>query len=191
MKLPVGLMPCLSSRGVSALKAMVRESNARVPVGVPLDRHDLLQSSVAASPKGSAVCTAGGGVAGVWAAAGGADGAGKGLADEVGLAEGAGTGLASAAGEAAGAGTGEADGAGRLTAWRSERPRGPGTAPAPRRSAGPRRSGRPRPGEGCAKGSFRGSPKVARVGSRRHIHARGSHRIPNMQDVGRPMTDAS
>ncbi len=67
-------------------------------------------SSVTGSPKGSAVCTAGGGVAGVWAAAGGGDGAGEGFAEEVGLAEGAGTGLASAAGEAEGAGTGEADG---------------------------------------------------------------------------------
>ncbi len=49
-------------------------------------------------------------MAGVWAAAGGDDGAGDGLAEEVGLAEGAGTGLASADGE--GAGTGEAAGAG-------------------------------------------------------------------------------
>src|SRR4051812_20200657 len=112
MKLPVGLMPCLSSRGVSALKAAVSESNASGQFEVPLIVTTFFDSSVTASPKGSAVCTAGGGVAGVWAAAGGADGAGKGLADEVGLAEGAGTELASAAGEAEGTGDGEADGDG-------------------------------------------------------------------------------
>jgi hypothetical protein len=52
--------------------------------------------------------------AGVCAAAGGADGAGEGLADEVGLAEGVGVGVdaASDVGEATGAGTGEGDAAG-------------------------------------------------------------------------------
>src|SRR5262245_3270018 len=108
-------MPCLSSSAVSALKESIRVSNAESQFAVPLIVTTFLASSVTASPKGSAVCTAaGGGVAGVCAAAGGGDGAGagEGLADEVGLAEGVGTGLASDVGEADGAGAGEADGEG-------------------------------------------------------------------------------
>src|SRR5262245_43382917 len=105
-------MPCLSSSAVSVLKESISVSNAASQFALPLMVTTFLASSVIGSPKGSAACTAGGGVAGVCAAAGGADGAGEGLAEEVGLAEGAGAGEAWGAGLGAGSGLGEADGAG-------------------------------------------------------------------------------
>src|SRR4051812_17857894 len=102
-------MPCLSSSAFSALKESVRVSKAASQLALPLMVTTFLASSVTGSPNGSAFCTAaGGGEAGVWAAAGGGDGAGEGLAEEVGLAEGAGTGVGAAAevGLGLGAGTG-------------------------------------------------------------------------------------
>src|SRR5262249_59526821 len=103
-------MPCLSISAVSALKESIRVSNAESQFAVPLIVTTFLASSVTASPKGSAVCTAaGGGVAGVCAAAGGGDGAGAGggVADEGGLAEGGGTRPPPRVGEAGGARAGE------------------------------------------------------------------------------------
>src|SRR6185436_4456929 len=93
-----------------------RVSKAESQLAVPLIITTFFASSVAGSPKGSAACTIPGcgGGAGLWAAAGGADGAGEGLADGVGLAEGAGVGVDAASDvvEAAGAGVVDAAGAG-------------------------------------------------------------------------------
>src|SRR5262245_29566274 len=101
-------MPCLSSSAVSALKESIRVSNAESQFALPLMVTTFFGSSVVGSPKGSAVCTAaGGGVAGVWAAAGGGDGVGEGLAEDVGLADGLGAGAASDVGLGAGAGLGD------------------------------------------------------------------------------------
>src|ERR1700710_2971362 len=107
-------MPCLSSSAVSALKESIRVSNAASQLAVPFMTTTFLGSSANGSPKGSAVCTAGGGAAGVCAVAGGGEGAADGLATGAGVAAGAGAaGVGVAAGVAAAAsGAGAAWGAG-------------------------------------------------------------------------------
>src|ERR1700682_2648166 len=94
-------MPCLSSNADSALNESIRVSNAESQLALPLMMTTVFGSSVICSPNGSAVWTgaaAGGGVAGVSAAAGGAAGAAEGLATGAGLAVGAGAGVADGAG---------------------------------------------------------------------------------------------
>ncbi|MBA7655664.1 hypothetical protein ES703_63571 [subsurface metagenome] len=96
----------------SALKESISVSKAASQFALPLIVTTFFVSSVTGSPKGSAVCTAAGGAAGVWAAAGGDDGAGAGLAEEVELAEGAGVGAAAEVGLGLGEGAGPGEAAG-------------------------------------------------------------------------------
>src|SRR6266436_6451734 len=106
-------MPCLSSSADSALNESIRVSNAESQLALPLMMTTVFGVSVICSPNGSAVWTgaaAGGGVAGVWAAAGGAAGAAEGLG--AGVADAAGVGVAAGAGVADASGVGVADGAG-------------------------------------------------------------------------------
>src|SRR5229473_6575919 len=111
MALPDVLMPCLSSNADSDLNESIRVSNAECQLSLPFMMTTVFGASVICSPNGSAVCAAaGGGVAGVSAAAGGVAGAAGGLAG-AGLTVGGGAGVAAApgagvvtAGGAAGAG---------------------------------------------------------------------------------------
>src|SRR5258705_10243390 len=105
-------MPCLSSNADSALKESIRVSNAESQLALPLMTTTVFGVSVISSPNGSAVWTgaaAGGGVAGLSAAAGGFPGAAGELAPGAGVAGCAGAGVADGAG---------ARGAGRFTAGR-------------------------------------------------------------------------
>src|SRR5271169_4577653 len=93
-------MPCLLSKADSVLIDSIRVSNATSQLALPLMMATFLASSVISSPNGSAVWTGatGGGVAGVWAAAGGAAGIPEGLAAGAGVSAGAGAGVADGAG---------------------------------------------------------------------------------------------
>src|SRR4029453_14909074 len=131
IELPVALMPCLSSRTVSALNESIRVSNAASQLAVPFITSPFFGPRGNSSPKGSAVWTvaAGGGGAGggafsaVGASAGDLVSAGGGTGAAGGGGVGAGGGGAFPAGGApagdlvwAGGGTGAADGAGLGTA---------------------------------------------------------------------------
>src|SRR6202163_3082638 len=101
MKWPGGFMPCLSSKADSDLKESIRVSNAESQLALPLMTTTVFGARVICSPNGSAVWTgaaAGGGVAGVSAAAGGVVGAAEGPAAGAGLAVGGGSGVAGGAG---------------------------------------------------------------------------------------------
>src|ERR1700694_1047648 len=94
-------MPCLSSKADSDLKESIRVSNAESQLALPFMMTTVFGASVICSPNGSAAWTgaaAGGGVAGVSAAAGGIVGAAEGLAAGAGVVVGAGAGVAGAAG---------------------------------------------------------------------------------------------
>src|ERR1700694_894947 len=110
-------MPCLSSKADSDLKESIRVSNAESQLALPFMMTTVFGASVICSPNGSAAWTgaaAGGGVAGVSAAAGGVVGAAEGLAAGAGVVVGAGAGVAGAAG---------AGGGGALTAGGAARKR--------------------------------------------------------------------
>src|ERR1700737_4654282 len=97
-------MPCLSSKADSDLKESIRVSNAESQLALPFMMTTVFGASVICSPNGSAAWTgaaAGGGVAGVSAAAGGIVGAAEGLAAGAGVVVGAGAGVAGAAGAGA------------------------------------------------------------------------------------------
>src|SRR5262245_62655810 len=106
MELPDAVMPCLSSRAVSALNESIRVSNAASQLAVPFITRTFLGSSVNSSPKGSAV----------WTVAAGGGGAGVGAFSAVGASAGdlvsAGGGTGTAEGAGLGAGEGLAAGAG-------------------------------------------------------------------------------
>src|ERR1700743_3152289 len=114
MKLPAGLMPCLSSSPFSALKESIRASKAESQVAPPLTMTTFLAGNTISSPKGSAVWTEGG-AAGLCSADG--DGDAEGLAAGAGLAAGVGAGAGLAAGLAVTAGAGEAPAPSPVGAW--------------------------------------------------------------------------
>src|SRR5216683_3968600 len=94
-------MPCLSSNADSDLKESIRVSNAESQLALPFMMTTVFGASMICSPNGSAVwsgAAAGGGVAGVSAAAGGVVGAAEGPAAGAGVAVGGGAGVAGAPG---------------------------------------------------------------------------------------------